>query len=113
MQIDQGADYLAYVTRMTRAGAPIDITGATFVGSIAAFAGGPDIQDLTINVIDAPGGRFSVSLTAAQTSALPVPPNTGYQNVPALWAFDIKMTQAGVVTRVLRGSVAVSPEVTV
>lgn len=113
MDIKQGADYLAYVTRMTQDGTPIDITGATFTGSIAAFAGGPDIQDLTIALLDAPNGRFTVSLTAAQTAALAIPPNTSYLNVPTLWTFDVKMVLAGVTTRILMGAVSVSPGVTV
>ena len=51
---------------------PIDITGWTFSSEIRPYAGSPDlIGSFTVTVVDAAAGKINLSLSPAQTLALP------------------------------------------
>jgi hypothetical protein len=70
---------------------PQNITGDTFEAVIHA----PDADEsITITVLDAPGGRLSLTLTAAETLAL--------KDVAESWKF--KWTHAGVARTLMAGT---------
>lgn len=112
--INQGSTLLITVTLKTSAGAPLDITGSSFAGQIRQTAtAATALQALTLTKLTPyASGRFSISLTAIQTAALSLIPNTGPQNIPTVWCYDIEKTDGSTVVRVLQGEAIVSPEVT-
>jgi len=112
-QIDQGSTFSRVITLKTSAGVPIDLTGYTARGMIKASAQDvAALQSFTCTVDpDETTGRITISLTDVQTSALPA---TGEKfSELARFVYDIEIVDwEGKVTRILNGSILLSPEVT-
>lgn len=116
LEIDQGSSFYRKLILQDEDEVPVDLTGSTFRGQIRRFPG--DIALLaqfTCTVLDQTTneGEVEVTLTAAQTAALP----TGRQGVPQrrdqTYAYDIeRVFTDGTVQRVMQGLVTMSPEVT-
>lgn len=112
--IDQGSTLTRTVSLKNADGSAYDLTGATIAGQIRPT---PTSSTLTVAFtvsITAPAslGQFVFSLTAVQTAAITVTANTGAENIPTLYAYDIEMTKSSVITRLIQGEAVVSPEVT-
>jgi hypothetical protein len=105
LTIEQGADFAWTLTLQDDQNAPIDLTGAVLEGMIRAGSkSGKKLVDFTLGLnIPATDGVINVSLTEAQTAALPVDDSHAY---------DIKATYAGKTIRVIEGTVTVSQQVT-
>jgi hypothetical protein len=65
------AFYTAYTDETTNT--ELDITGRTYVSSIAATKGGSVVTTATVTVTDAANGKITWSLTDTQTDALTGP----------------------------------------
>jgi hypothetical protein len=85
---------------------PIDITGYNIYSEIRPLAGSDElIQSFTTTILDAIHGIFSISLDDETTTLLPY---------DKLYYFDIKVSDLlDNVTRLVQGSVTISPEVTI
>jgi hypothetical protein len=94
----------------------IDFTGHTFRGQIRKSAASPDIlASFTFSVRNqtTSTGVVDVSLSAAETSAIPVATSSRPEKRLTTYAFDIESESSdGHVTRWLEGLAIVSPEVT-
>lgn len=109
---EQGADFTALLTIKNAEGTVIDITGYTFRGQIRQkISDSTKLADFTFAIQDASAGTVLVSLTAAQTSALPAR-GLIFSTLTDL-VYDIEMINAeNKVTRIMNGYFKVSPEVT-
>jgi len=104
--IEQGATFTLSMT-VKKNGSPVDLTGYTarmqarpHAGSSAVYL---DLSSVNKITLGGPAGTIVISLTAAETAALP----TG------TFVYDLELiSPLGVTTRLLAGRVVVSAEVT-
>jgi hypothetical protein len=110
MIIEQGATYTLDITQTEEDGTPVDITGAVvrlgikdqttdtvFIKYLdSALVGG-------ITITDAPAGKFSILISAVDTAAMTF--NRGVYDLEILYT-------NGYVSKLLKGRVLVSKEVT-
>ncbi len=115
--IEQGSSFNYKLTFKDSLGAPIDLTGQTFAGQIRRGAGDPTIiATFTCGILNqiTNTGEMTFSLTAAQTSLIPLEPLSEPAKVTTQFAYDLERTlPGGTVERVIEGLATVSPEVTV
>jgi hypothetical protein len=102
--VEQGASYNMQI-RVEEDGVPVDLSNYTFESQIRKSHYSTDIAaNFTTLLVNGPAGTFNISLTNTLTSEL----DSAFVHV-----YDIEMTSdTGAVTRVIEGTVAVSPEVT-
>ena len=102
--LEQGATYNMQI-RVEENGSPVDVTNYTFASQVRKSHYSSDIAaTFTTQLVNGPQGSFNISLTDTQTSAI----DSAFTHV-----YDVEMTSdTGVVTRVIEGTVTVSPEVT-
>lgn len=113
--IEQGTTFQRKITLKDSLNVPIDLTGRTFRGKIKLVAGdGATAADLTFSLLNqlTNPGEVYMSLTDAQTSAIPVDEQSSAEKVSKDYAYDIEMIVSGEVERILEGVISVSPEVT-
>jgi len=100
------------ITNSSTPAVPFDLTGYSARASIRQFANSPaTIADFTCTITNILGGVLKIALTAAQTTALPTPGKTAY-NDPARFQWDLELYSSTEVIRLLNGAVDVSPEIT-
>lgn len=115
LPVEQGATLQAELTLKNAAGTAINLTGTTVRGQIRKKASdSTKLVDFTCTINATPTtGKCIVSLTAAQTSALPAEKSLQAERLITKLAYDIELVQAdNSVVRVLEGVVLLSPEVT-
>jgi hypothetical protein len=113
--IEQGATFSKVVTWKDSSGAGINLTGYSITGKIkrktsdqtalATFTAA--LANQTTNP-----GQFTLSLTAAQTEALPTVTGPTAQKALLECVYDIEATTGTTVYRLLEGIVSISPEAT-
>lgn len=110
--IEQGTTFGMTITVKDANDTVINITGYTFRGKIKESAqDATAVEEFTCTITDAVNGQFTVGLTATETAAL-VATGAAYDSYTS-YTYDIEMVDSsGAVTRLLNGSVSVSPEVT-
>ena len=101
LELRKGAAFARTITYKTN-GATQDITGYTFAGQIRAIDG-TLAASLTVTVVNAAQGTFSIALSSATTAAL---------TVGQVYNWDLEQTVSGVTSELLRGLVTVLSEVT-
>ena len=107
ISIDQGATYSLALTYKDSNGTAINLTGYTAAMQIrTSYESSSTVVSLTSSsgiVITAATGLLTINITSTQTAAL----------TPGTYVYDLEITSgAGVVTRLIQGSVMVSAEVT-
>lgn len=111
--IEQGATFSRQVTWQNSNGSAVNLTGYTIAGKIRRKTS--DIQALasfTCTVTDATNGIFTFSLTATQTSSLPVMHSQTSEKEYLDCVYDIEATTGSTVYRILEGIAKISPQVT-
>jgi hypothetical protein len=115
LKIEQGATFTRKFL-IKNLDTPVDLTGQTFRGCIRKTASSANIiETFTMNVKDqvTNTGEFEISLTATQTSGIPVNKSKTAEREITSYAYDIEREFSdGRVERVLEGLANVSPEVT-
>ena len=105
--IDQGANFSSDITVKDANGKAFDLTGYTTEAKMAkGFASTRTRTTITSTIAsDATTGVVSLTLTAAETTAL---------DAPERYVYDVEITQTstGTVTRVIEGIISVRPNVT-
>tara|TARA_Y100001937_G_scaffold84067_1_gene113742 strand:- start:998 stop:1342 length:345 start_codon:yes stop_codon:yes gene_type:complete len=105
--IDQGANFSSDITVKDANGNAFDLTGYTTEAKMAkGFASTRTRTTITSTIAsDATTGVVSLTLTAAETTAL---------DAPERYVYDVEITQTstGTVTRVIEGIISVRPNVT-
>ena len=105
--IDQGANFSSDITVKDANGNAFDLTGYTTEAKMAkGFASTRTRTTITSTIAsDATTGVVSLTLTAAETTAL---------DAPERYVYDVEITQTstGTVTRVIEGIRSVRPNVT-
>ena len=103
LQINQGATFKRVITIANTDGTPLNISGNTFRGQIRRRASSEDIlATFTCTITDPSGGKLSIDLTDAQTSAIPA----------GDWVYDIEWVNGADVARLLEGQAITTAEVT-
>jgi hypothetical protein len=103
--INQGENYDLTATLATTSGTAVDLTGYSLRGKIRYSYGYTGvIANLNPDVVSAISGIIHFALTPEQTASLPI----------TIAVYDIEKfdPQEAAVSRVLQGSVTVTPEVT-
>lgn len=106
LEIEQGATFERLITLNTStSGSPLNLTEYTGKAQIRRGYGSSEVTvEFTVTFLEPrSNGQLRISLTSTQTSALS--PLYSY-------VYDLEITKSGVVTRVLQGTIIVSPEVT-
>jgi len=104
--IDQGADWFVNFTYQNPNGTPINITGYSAALQVRTS---PLARTTVLSLTNGSGititgasGLLAVHATAAQTGAI----------APGTYAYDLEITGSGIVTRLVQGTIQVSPQVT-
>jgi hypothetical protein len=106
--IDQGADWFINFTYENPAGTPVNLTGATAALQIRTS---PLAKTAVLTLTSAVGGGITITpltgliacrATATQTTAI----------TNGRYAYDLEITQNSIVTRLVQGTIEVSPQVT-
>jgi len=108
--IFQGEDFDLTVTVDRGTPGDWDITGLTIAAKIRETFDGDEVEAFTPTITDGPNGEFTLTLTAVETAALVGPGGDERKN--RFGHYDVEITDAGVVTRVLQGRVSLSQEAT-
>jgi len=110
--IRQGATFAIELRAVTPAGEPKPIAGYTVRSQIRKMPSSPvSVASLSAIVTNAPGGVFTLYMTAAQTAAL-VAGETA-DSAASRYAWDVEIeSPSGFVSPVAWGTVQVHPEVT-
>jgi hypothetical protein len=102
LTIDQGATFERLV-RVSEANAPKDLTGYVVRAQLRrSYKAALPLATFVCAVTDAAAGEITLTLDATTT--------TGITAGAAVW--DLELEYAGVVTRLLEGTVQITPEVT-
>ncbi len=112
--LDQGATFQRTFEINDADGEPIDLTGFTFEGQIRKkpLDSGTPIATFTC-AQGAEVNELDISLTDTETSAIPVTADAKNPAATTKYYYDVEMTDlGGVVTRLVQGTIDVSPEVT-
>lgn len=113
--IEQGATFSRTCTWKDSAGAGINLTGYTVSGKIKRNAtDSTPIVSFTVSIANQGSfpGKFTFSLTAAQTALLPTKPGVNGEKILLPLAYDIEVTSGSTVTRIIEGILNNSPQVT-
>ena len=113
--IEQRASFNLEVSMTDGDGFPINLTGATLAGQIRAIASSStSLVAFTTAIIGDPhAGNFSISLSASDTSSIPISDTQMADVGITEYAYDVIVTLAsGQVIRALYGVAKVSPGVT-
>ena len=105
LRIDQGANFSSDVTVTNTDGTAVDLAGYTASATMAESYGSSSTTSITTAIAsDTTTGVITLSLTAAQTTAL---------DAPARYVYDvyITLTSTGEVTRVIEGIITINPKV--
>jgi hypothetical protein len=106
--INQGENYDLTATLTDTSGTPINISGYSLRGKVRYSYGSTGVLvDLEPTVVSATGGIINFTLSPSETAALPI----------TVAVYDIERYVSGqapenTVSRVLQGTVTVTPEVT-
>lgn len=100
-RIEQGSTFSMTITITDENGAVYALTGATAAAILRETYASSAHTDFTCSVAESTG-VITVSLTAAETAAITI--------TSGVW--DIELTEGTTVTRLLQGTVEISPEVT-
>lgn len=112
--IEQGVTFSAVITLKDEAGNVIDLSGYVAAAAIKQTYSSVNTTAVFTCAVTPLKGEVLISLSATQTSAIPVNSATTVQRNVTQYVWDLKLTSnAGIVTRVLEGLVSVSPQVTV
>lgn len=106
---------LSMSATLKQGGVAFDLTSYTIAGKIRRkFSDSASLVDLTVTITDAAAGEISISLTAAQTAALTPNPSSPSPDTrdQTIGVYDIEITLAGVITRIMQGTVTLSLEAT-
>lgn len=111
--IDQGANFLLPFQLIGSDGNPVSMALAIITGKIRSTPQATTvIATFTGTVTDGPEGIGQVTLTNAETAAIPVDPSTSDDRVLTTYQYDITVEFSdGFKQRVLEGYCYVSPEV--
>lgn len=112
LEINQGATYTLDIAGIKKAdGTNLDITGYQVRAQVRRRLSDTSVLVAFTTAIVTPAiGACRLSLTAAQTTALPSSPS---KDSPLECVYDVEIeSPAGVVSRVLEGRAFISPEVT-
>lgn len=99
LSIDQGSTFSCDVAISDENGDPLDMTGYTAAGQIRKSYASSNAVSFAIVLTN---GNMNLSLTANQTSNV----------VAGRYVYDVELTKAGEVSRVIEGLVTIRPEVT-
>ena len=104
IEIEQGADWTRDLFLTTATQGAIDLSSRTFSAQIRQFPSGTVATAIACSVVSAAGGQVRLSVTSAASLLVPT----------AGAKYDLFMvTSAGVSTKLLAGSVTLTPRITV
>lgn len=119
IEVSQGATFLMTLTLSDADDVRLDLADETFRGQIrTTYSSAVIVASFSFNVLNQSvaetKGQVEVSISAANTSAIPVDPATNYNRKNTNMIYDIESQNGttGVVTRWLEGTAVISPEVT-
>jgi hypothetical protein len=114
IQIDQGATFLLPFQVVDESDVAVSLTGATIRGQIRATPQSATvIETFTGTVTSAGDGEGQVSLSAAETAAIPVDASEAGQRAITTYVYDVEIVYADTtVQRILEGPCFISPEAT-
>ena len=103
LTINQGATFKRVITITDANNNPVNISSNTFRGQIRKRYTSTDIlATFTCTITDPAGGKLSIDLTDAETSAIPA----------GEWVYDIEWVNGADVARLLEGQALTTAEVT-
>lgn len=102
--VDQGSDYTTIITVLSQTGAPLNLANHIVRSQMRKAYQSSLAYTLTAEVFNAEAGQILLSLTAAQSEAIPA----------GRWLYDVEITNTatGAKRRVVEGIIDVSPQIT-
>jgi hypothetical protein len=103
LTIEQGVDFEVTLTVRNKNHVPLNLLGYTAVSTLRKYYTSTSTQSITVNFLDRSNGRISLTMTDTDTSALK----------EGRYVYDVVLTSPNSLkTRVIEGSVMVTPGVT-
>ena len=103
LYLDQGSDFNSVITLTNQDGSVLNLTGYTVKSQFRKSYNSSSFVEFTAAVSNAGLGQVSLTLTAAQSSAV----------AAGRYLYDVEITtSSGGRTRALEGIVVISPEIT-
>jgi hypothetical protein len=103
LTIDQGSTFNLLLEVQDVNSASLDLTGMTFASQARESFDSPNISfAFTCSVLHPTSGQFYLNLPADASTAVSA----------GRYVYDIEMTSGSVVTRIVQGTIDISPEVT-
>jgi len=103
LTIEQGVDFEVTLTVRNKNHVPLNLLGYTAVSTLRKYYTSTDTYSITVNFLDRVNGRISLTMTDNQTSLLK----------EGRYVYDVVLTSpSSLKTRVIEGSVMVTPGVT-
>lgn len=102
--VDQGSDYSNIIVVASSTGSALDLTNYTVASQLRKSYGSSTYYSFTASIYDAVNGKIRLQLSAATSSTIPA----------GRYLYDIEITNTTTAakTRVLEGTVVVTPEIT-
>jgi hypothetical protein len=102
--VDQGSDYSNIITIASSTGSALDLTNYTVASQLRKSYGSSTYYPFNATVYDAVNGKIRLQLSATLSSTIPA----------GRYLYDIEITNTVTTakTRVLEGTVIVTPEIT-
>lgn len=101
--VDQGSYFSRFVTAVTPAGTPYDLTGYTVASQMRKYSGSTTAYNISCTVVDPQAGKIKIKLDAASSEAIPA----------GRYLYDVEITDStGEKLRVLEGVVTILPQMT-
>jgi hypothetical protein len=103
LTIEQGVDFEVTLTVRNKNHVPLNLLGYTAVSTLRKYYTSTSTHSITVNFLDRSNGRISLTMTDTDTSALK----------EGRYVYDVVLTSPNSLkTRVIEGSVMVTPGVT-
>jgi hypothetical protein len=117
LYIEQGSTFIRSCVYKDQNGDPVDLTGYALNAQIRrSYSDTTIAQTISIAIEDqtipANVGKFIMSISAANTSLIAVNPAVDFENNITNYTWDLELSAGGNVSRLLQGTVLISPEVT-
>ena len=117
LYIEQGSTFIRSCIYKDQNGDPVNLTGYALNAQIRRSYSDTTITK-TISVviqdqtIPANVGKFVMSISSTDTASIPVNPAIDFENTITNYTWDLELSSGSTVSRILQGTVLVSPEVT-
>jgi hypothetical protein len=112
LYIERGATLTRNCIYQDGTGTPINLSGMSLLAQVRAnYSEQSVIATITTTITNAASGQFTLSMTSAETEALPVNMAVDFENQKTYYTWDLLLDTGTTRRRLMQGNVTISPDV--